>query len=339
MDFGLASFGIALGTRVPLPTVVGEYTDDVERVLAYGYRHVLRAPDDVGLTDLAVEAAGRAVAAAEIEPASLDLIVLAVTDIAEYLYWDAAASVAHQLGASRAESVLISQGCVGGTVSLDTVAGKFATHSQYSSALVVAASRCCEAYWNRVVTQPIVFSDGAVAAVARRGHRRLRWRVTETQTEGRYADFYRLDIGGAADPFSAHGIPGSALRVHDAWSVLEFFNYDHALFENFVQELDAKTIETVQRACMRIGIEMSDISKMIFVGDNADNMKSVARSLGIPLSRTNFDLVLDHGHLGAADQFFGLAHSDARGELQCGEIVAMVSRGRGMHWACTLLES
>lgn len=339
MDFGLASFGTALGTRAPLVSVAGRYTDDIERVLGYGYRHVLRSPDNVGLTDLAVEAAGKALAAADLEAGDLDLVVLAVTDIAEYLYWDAAASVAHRLGASDAEAVLINQGCVGGAVSLDTVAGRFATHPHYDCALVIAASRCCETYWNRMVTQPMVFSDGAVAAVARRGHPRLRWRVTETQTEGRYANFYRLDVGGTAAPFSTRGVPDGMLRVHDAWSVLEFFDYNDTLFEKFIEELDARTSETVERACTRIGIKAQELNRVIFVGDNADNMKSMAECLGIPLSRTNIELALDHGHLGAADQFFGLAQYAERGELRDGEIVALVSRGRGMHWTCALLEA
>jgi 3-oxoacyl-[acyl-carrier-protein] synthase III len=339
MDFGLASFGTALGIQEPLARVAGSYTNDIERVLSYGYRNVLRCPNNVGLTDLAVKAASKALAAAGIVARDLDLIVLAVTDITEYLYWDGAASVAHRLSASEAEAILINRGCVGGTTSLDTVAGKFATHSKYKNALIIAASRCCETYWNRLVTQPMVFSDAAVAVVAQRGHPRLRWRATETQTQGRYADFYRLDGGGTAAPFRAHETSEDTLRVHDAWSVLEFFGYDHLLFEEFVKELDARTAATVENACAQINIKIRDLSKVILVGDNIDNIKSMAECIGIPLSRTNIEIVLDYGHMGAADQFFGLAQYTTRGDLQSGEIVALVSRGRGMHWACTLLEA
>lgn len=339
MDFGLASFGTALGTQTPITDVVDSYTDDAARVLAYGYRHVLRAPGNVGLTDLALEAAAKALADAQIEAGDLDLIVLAVTDITEYLYWDAAASLAHRLGASAAETVLIAQGCVGGPASLDTVAGKFATHPHYDCALVIAANRCCDAYWNRMTTQPIVFSDGAVAAVARRGHPRLRWRVTETQTEGRYADFYRLDAGGTAAPFSLQGVREDTLRARDSWSVLEFFDYNDVLFEKFVTELDARTKDIIERACRRIGVQVQELGRVLLVGDNADNMKSMAECIGIPLSQTNIDIAMDYGHLGAADQFFSLAHYTTRGDLQQGEILALVSRGRGMHWSCSLLEA
>ncbi len=338
MDFGLASFGTALGTQTSISDIVGDYTDYPDQVLAYGYRHVLRAPGNIGLTDLALEAADKALASAGIEAGKLDLIVLAVTDIAEYLYWDAAASLAHRIGASAAETVLMAQGCVGGTASLDTVAGKFATHPHYDCALMIAANRCCEAYWNRMTTQPIVFSDGAVATVALRGHPRLRWRVTETQTVGRYADFYRLDSGGTAAPFGAQTAGEGTLTARDSWGVLEFFDYNDTLFEKFVTELDVRTKEIVERACMRIGIQVHELSRVLLVCDNADNMTSMAECIGIPLSRTNIEVAMDYGHLGAADQFLSLSKYVARGDLQHGEIVALVSRGRGMHWGCSLLE-
>lgn len=338
MDFGLASFGTALGTQTPISDVVDNYTDYPEQVLAYGYRHVLRAPDNIGLTDLALEAADKALAGAGIEADRLDLIVLAVTDITEYLYWDAAASLAHRLGASAAETVLMTQGCVGGTASLDTVAGKFATHPDYDCALVIAANRCCDAYWNRMTTQPIVFSDGAVATVALRGHPRLRWRVTETQTVGRYADFYRLDSGGTTAPFGTQNVREGALSARDSWGVLEFFDYNDILFEKFVTELDARTKAIVERACLRIGIQVHELSRALLVSDNTDNMTSMAECIGVPLSRTNIEVAMDYGHLGAADQFLSLSKYVTRGELRHGEIVALVSRGRGMHWGCSLLE-
>jgi 3-oxoacyl-[acyl-carrier-protein] synthase-3 len=265
-------------------------------------------------------------------------VVLAVTDITEYLYWDAAASLAYRLGATKAEAVLLTQACAAGVLSLDTVAGKLATHPAYSTALVVAANRCCEAYWNRLDTQPLVFSDGAAAAVAVRGHRRLRWLVSEARTEGRYVDFYRLDVGGSAMPFGSAASAGAGLRVRDSWEVMEYFDHGAGQLRWFAEQLDEQVKLTVERACGRVGIELGELSKVILVNDNAAVMTSLAERLGVPLARTNLELALEHGHLGAADQLFCLSQYHGRGELLPGDRVALVARGRGMHWACTLLE-
>jgi len=335
VDYGLVSFGTALGVSVPVADVVKEYTEDAERILTLGYRNVLRCPPEVGITDLAVEAGGKALAAAGVNPAEVDLVVLAITDLSEYLYWDAAASLAHRLGATRAEAVLLTQACTTGVMSLDTVAGKFATHPGYEIALVVAANRCCEDYWNRMATQPMVFSDGAAAAVARRGHPRLRWLSTEVRTDGRYADLYRLDRGGAAAPFGT----ADGTRARDTWSVMEFLDYSAAKFGQFVDELDEQTKLTMERACARASTQITDLAKIILLSDNTNAMTALAGRLGVPLSRTNLDLTREYGHLGAADQFFCLDHYSRHGDLESGSHMALVSRGRGIHWACTILEA
>jgi 3-oxoacyl-[acyl-carrier-protein] synthase-3 len=344
VDFGLVAFGAALGSVTPVADVASEYTDKVGLVLARGYRNVLRCPDEVGVTDLAVGAARQALGAAEVEAAELDLVVLAVTDMTEYLYWDAASSVAHRLGARNAEAVLLTQACTAGVLSLDTVAGKLATHPSYRLALVIAANRCCEAYWNRLETQPLVFSDGAAAAIAKRGHPRLRWLATEALTEGKYADFYRLDAGGAAAPFRSEGANGAGqngagVHVRDGWQVMEHFGHDADMLRRFSEHLDEQMERVLQRACARVGTEISALDKVILINDNVTAMTSLAARIGIPVSRTNLDLAMEYGHLGAADQLFCLCYYHGRGELKPGTRLALVSRGRGMHWACSVLEA
>jgi 3-oxoacyl-[acyl-carrier-protein] synthase-3 len=338
MTFGLASFGTATGVPVPVADVVDEYSEDRERILAYQYRNVMRATPEVGLTDLAVEAGSQALATGDTSPADIDLVVLAITDIAEYLYWDPAADVAHRLGCDRAEAVMISQACTSGVVSLDTVAGRFATHPQYQQALVVAANRTCETYWNRLDTQPMVFSDGAAATLARRDHPRLRWLATETATDGRYAGFYRLEAGGAATPFGGPELAADALQASDAWSVLEFFDCDADRFEAFADLIEQRTCEVVDLACARAGCTASELARLVMLSDNSTALTATAKKLGVPIDRTNLELALEYGHLGAADQFFCPAHHDEDGDLCDGDRVALVSRGRGMHWGCTILQ-
>jgi 3-oxoacyl-[acyl-carrier-protein] synthase-3 len=335
MSFGLVSFGEALGEPVPVADVVAEYTDDVNRVLGLGYERVHRCQPDTGLTDLAVRAGTAALAAADVAAADVDLVVLAVTDVVEYLYWDAAAELCHRLGATRAEAVLLTQACTTGVVSLDTVAGRFATHPDYRTALVVAANRTCEAYWNRMDVQPMVFSDGAVGAVARRDHPALRWLATEVATDGRYARFHRLDEGGAAAPFD--GSAGEPPRVRDVWDVMEFFDYDAEVFQDFARELDERAVRVTERACARAGVAVPDLARLVLVHDNARATASLAAAFGVPLSRTNRELAARYGHLGAADHLFSLGRHVADGELEPGDRVALVSMGRGMHWACTVL--
>jgi 3-oxoacyl-[acyl-carrier-protein] synthase-3 len=338
MDFGLAAFGSALGEPLPVEAVLADYTEDIERVLGYGYRTVHRCRSGTGVTDLALSASRSALDEAGVDPLDLDLIVFGLTDIAEYLYWDPAASLQHRLGAGRAEAVLITQACTAGLAGLDLIAGKFATHPGYRTALLVGGSRVCEPYWNRMATQSMVFSDGAVAAVARRGHPTVRWRASEALTDGRYADFYLLDVGGTARPFGPLVAGEGQPKARDAWDIMEFFDYDEERFTGFVDQINKRGRLVIERACERIGVTLKDVRRVISLHDNRHSLEALASELDMPVTATNLELGLDTGHLGAADQLYSLADEVRRGELAPGELVALVGLGRGMHWACALVQ-
>jgi 3-oxoacyl-[acyl-carrier-protein] synthase-3 len=335
MPYGLVAFGTAVGEMIAVRDIVAEYTEDVERVLSCGYDYVHRATADVGLTDLGVDAGARALAAAGVSPKDVDLVVLALTDIAEYLYWDAAAVVAHRLGVGRAESVLVDQGCIGGITAFDTLAGRFATHPDYRTALLIGANRTTEAYWNRLDTHSLLFSDGAAAAVATRGAPSLRWLASYAETDGRYADFFRMDVGGGADPFRP-GAPGPTAR--DAWDIMEHFGYDPDRFTAFADEISDRTARAVHEACRRAGLTEDDLRWLVLLNDNPRVLARQAELIGIPIARTNLRLATQHAHFGAGDHLFTLSSLRESRELARGEMVALAANGRGMHWASAILQ-
>jgi 3-oxoacyl-[acyl-carrier-protein] synthase-3 len=327
MSWGIAALGYALGEpRVADPSIV-------ER---WGFRRFHVAGAGTGLTDLAVQAGQRALDRAGVDAQDVDLVVLAMSDIAEYLYWDAAAATQARVGAHRAEAVLVNQACASGVVSLDTVAGRFATHPDYRTALVVAANRVCEAYWNRMESTASICSDGAAAAVLRRDHPAARWLATATITDGRYADMFRLETGGAARPFTT-GEPAAAPVANPFNRLYEVFGCDHRAMLRFVDTVRSRTGEVFRRACGQAGVAPEAVKRVIHQNDNVRALAEVAEDLGLPLSLTNVDIAVEHGHLGCADQLFSLARQFDDGALVTGDLVALTSVGGGMHWACTLL--
>ncbi|MGX7829153.1 3-oxoacyl-ACP synthase III family protein [Actinokineospora sp. 24-640] len=333
-DFGIVAFGHVLGEPVAVADAAADYTDDVERVLSWGYRGFHRAADGVGLTDLAARAADLALANAGVSADEVDLVVLAMSDIAEYLYWDPAGATQARIGASRAEAVLLTQACGGGVAAFDTVAGKFATHPDYRTALIIGANRVAEPYWNRMEINTSVFSDGAAAAVVRRGHPRLRWLATEVISDGRYADFMRMDIGAAARPFTGQDPSEVAVKSPTA-RLEEFFAGDIRRMFEFVSTIRANNHEVVRRACARVGIAPAELARLIHLHDNVQALTLMAKDLDMTLEWTNSEVAVTHGHVGCADQLLSLEHY-ATG-LAAGDVVALTSTASGMHWLCTLL--
>jgi 3-oxoacyl-[acyl-carrier-protein] synthase III len=338
MPFGIVALGHALGERVAVEDAAPQYTEDLKKIAGWGFRGFHRAPDKTGLTDLAVEAGRSALERAGVEPGALDLVVLAMSDIAEYLYWDPAAAAQARLGAHRAQAVLVNQACGAGLFALDAAAGKFALYEDCRTALVVAANRVCDAYWNRMESTTAVCSDGAAAAVLARGHPARRWLAASVISDGSYADFFRLESGGAARPFQGERAQGAAGRVPSPYSRLEdFFGRDHRAMLAFADTVARRGREVFERACARAGVRPGEVRRVIHMNDNLGAMSDHADELGLPLERTNAELALEHGHLGCADQLFCLERQLADGALEPGDLVALTSTGSGMHWVCAIL--
>jgi 3-oxoacyl-[acyl-carrier-protein] synthase-3 len=335
MSFGVVAMGEVLGEPVDVMAAAAQYTSDLSKIRGWGYRRFHRAEAGTGLTDLAVRAGQLAITRAGLAASDIDLVVLAMSDIAEYLYWDAAAATQARLGAHRAEALLLNQACGSGVMSFDAVAGKFATHPDYRTALIVAANRVCDAYWNRMEATTSVSSDGAAAAVVVRGHPGCRWLTTAVISDGRYADFFRLESGGAARPFAA-GRP--QVQVENPFDRLEdFFGNDLREMLRFVETVGARNHEVFERACQQASVPARSVRRVIHLNDNIKALTDLAAGLGISLDHINADLAMDHGHLGCADQIFCLQRHIGSGELVRGDLVALTSVGSGMHWACTLL--
>lgn len=338
MSFGITAIREFLGEAVPLSGPVPADPDDgVRKMTRSGYSGFHRAAESVGLTDLAVRAGEEAVTAAAIRAEDIDLVVLAITDIAEYLYWDAAAAVQGRLGATRAEAVLLNQGCSSGVLAFDCVAGKFATHPGYRTALIVTANRVSETYWNRVASNSCLTSDGAVAAVLHREQPRCRWLVTEVLTDGRYADLFRLTAGGERAPFGPGVEPASVRWVNPLERLGEFFANDARRMLTFTEEIYANLRTVMGRACERAGVPIESVRSVIHINDTVESLQHIAEALGVEEKQINIDIGREHGHFGTADQLWSLGRYLVSGHVQAGDVVALTSMGNGMHWAVTLL--
>lgn len=336
VTFGVVAVGECLGEQRDVADEASLYLADPGRAAGWGYRYFHRAPDSVGLTDLAAEAGRRALRHAGVQPEDVDVVVLAMADVPEYLYWDPAAATADKVGVRHAEAVLINQACSAGVASFDIVAGKFATHPDYRVALLVTANRVCEAYWNRMDSSTAIMSDGAAAAVLVRDHQSCVWLTTEVISDGRYADFSRLEMGGAARPFRT-GDKAPAPIGNPVDLMNEFLGNDLRAVIGFLRHSRERSREVVERACKRVGLPIDAIRYFLHLNGTAKALADYAQLFRVPQSHTNAEVAAEHAHFGSADQLLALGRGLAHRRFQPGDIVALTSTGNGMHWACTLL--
>ncbi len=336
VQFGIQGFGYAFGDDQEVARVAADYVDDPERVLRWGYDTFHRAPEGVTATDLAADAARKALADVDLAADDVDLIVLATSELPEYPHWDSSAALARKLGRTRAQTLLLNEGCASGVTGLGMVAGLMAVQPELDTVLFVAVNRVSEFHRNRMKVNNAVHSDGAVAAVLRRGHPRNRWLATDQFTDPDLCDWFRTDYGGAVAPVPP---PGWTSRTAPAGHerVQAHFAKDPRRLREFVDVLNARVVEVIEGACRRAGIGRDEVAHVIYINDSPEAIDDIAAPFGLPRERTNAPIAVAHGHMGAADQLVSLGQHLERADLAEGDVVALAGISIGMRWYCTLV--
>lgn len=336
--FGIAGFGYAFGEDQDVRRTAGFYVTDPERVVRWGCHTFHRAAPSVTSAALAADAARDALARLSMSPNDIDLVVLATSEMPDYLYWDTSAALARELKIDKVQTLLLNEGCASGVTGLGIVAGQLAVQPELQTVLFVAVNRVSEYHRNRMNVNNAIHSDGAVAAVLRRGHDHIRWLSTEQFTDPDLCDFFRCDYGGAVAPqppadWSSATAPSGLERV------LTHFQKDPERLRVFREKINDRVVEVIEGACRRAGVRPDQLAHVIYINDAGDDtIEEIARPFGVSVEHTNIEIAMAHGHMGAADQLVSLGEHLARGELESGDLVALSGISSGMRWYCTLIQ-
>ncbi len=336
-EFGITGFGYSFGVDQNVAEVAGTYVPDPERIVRWGYRTFHRAPDDITTTDLAARAAQDALARTGMVTDDIDLLVLATSEHPEYPHWDGSAALGRALEMENRQTLLLNEGCASGVTGLGIVAGVLAVQPEINTVLFVAVNRVSEFHRNRMTVNNAVHSDGAVAAVLRRGHGRNTWLSTEQFTIPDLCDWFRTEYGGAVAPVAPEGWSSRTAPAGHV-KVQEHFQRDPQRLREFGRAAITRTLDVVDGACKRAGVGRDEITHLIYIND-PDGIADVAEPLGLPLERTNSELAKDHGHMGSADQLTALGRLIEQGSVAPGDLVALTGISIGMRWYCSLIRA
>ena len=205
-NFGISSFGYAFGEKQDVKETASQYTPNPENVLQWGCHTYYRVATDVFAIDLATAASKEALDRANIDISKVDLVVLATSEMPEYLYWDSSAALARALGANKVQTMLLNnEGCGAGIKVFGYIAGVLAIQPEVQTVLLAIVNRVSEYHRNRMNINNCVHSDGAVAAVLQRGYPHNQWLSTSYFTCPEFCDFSRGDYGGARVPTPPEG--------------------------------------------------------------------------------------------------------------------------------------
>ena len=267
---------------------------------------------------MAIEAAKRALADAELEATDIDLIVLA-TSSPDQTSPATAVTIQAELGITDGAAFDVQAVCSGFVFALAT-ADNYLKSGQFKRALVVGAeafSRILD--WEDRSTC-VLFGDGAGALVieAQKLNGALTDRgilATTLRSDGRYRDKLYVDGGP-----SSTGTVGY-LRMDGP-----------EVFRHAVTKISDVILETLQKA----GYDPLDIDWFVPHQANKRILDGAARKLGLPRERVVM-IVDKHANTSAASIPLALMTACADGRIQKDHLVLLEAMGGGFTWGALLI--
>ena len=273
------------------------------------------APDELA-SDLAVAAATKALAMADLQPSDIGLVIVASsTPDFHGSFPSTACIVQRKLGMHNGSAAFDVQAVCSGFVYAVSVADAFIKAGAHKHVLVIGAE-----VFSRILnfedrTTCVLFGDGA-GAVLLGVSEEPGILATKLHADGRYADI--LSVPGNL----ANGaIAGSGFLHMDG----------QAVFKLAVTVLEQVAVETLEAASMA----SSEIDWLVPHQANIRIMKSTAKKLGLPLEKMVVT-VDQHGNTSAASIPLALDVAVRDGRIQPGHNVMMEGVGGGFTWGAIL---
>src|SRR5467141_5162390 len=280
------------------------------------------ADKDENTSDMATEAALKALEQAKISAKEIDLIIVA-TATPDMLFPATACFVQKKLGAKNAACLDVSAACAGFLFALE-IAQQFITSHTYDTVLVIGAEKLTAiTNWTDRNTC-VLFGDGAGAAVLQ--HRGGAHGVISTHigSDGQFTDILFMPGGGSRCPITRDNVDMNLATIHMTGK------------EVYKQAVTAM-VNASRKVLADAGLTADDIACVIPHQANLRIIEAIADRLKIPLDR--FYVNLDkYGNTSAAAVAIALDEANRSGRIKHGDYVLMVVFGGGLTWASTIIE-
>lgn len=283
-------------------------------------RHIIS--DEMNTSDLATEAAKRALEAAQVKAEDIDLIIVA-TVTPDVTFPAVSCIVQSNIGAVNAAAFDLSAGCSGFVYSSITAASYIAT-GMYEKVLVIGAEALSRVVNWKDRNTCILFGDAAGAAV---------YGVVE---EGHGILGFDMGADGSGGMNLTIPASGVAMAATDE-AREEGQTYIHMNGQE-VYKFAVKTMgSTVVNALERANLTVDDLDFFIPHQANKRIIDSAAKRLKLPAEKVFINLP-KYGNTSGASIPLALDEAIRANKIKKGDIVALSGFGAGLTWAGMIMK-
>jgi 3-oxoacyl-[acyl-carrier-protein] synthase-3 len=288
-------------------------TSDEWIVSRTGIRERRIAADDETTTTLSVYAARDALAVAGVDPADVDLVIVA-TCSPDYPLPATSVTVATALGATRAAGFDLQAACSGFLFGLAT-GSSFIRSGMYRRVLVIGVEILSRFLNWKDRNTCVLFGDGAGAVLLE----------ASTEPGGLLGfDLYSDGTGyeGIIVPAGGSACPASPRTTAEGQHFIQMAGRE--VYKYATRQL----AESASAALRDAGLSVDDVDQFVFHQANLRIIENVQRQLAIPAEKTYINIE-KYGNTSAASVPMALAEAVAAGRIKRGDRILMVAFGAG----------
>ena len=280
------------------------------------------AAEDEFTSDMAAQAARRAMEKASITADQIDLIIVA-TITPDMLFPSTAALVQNKLGARKAAAFDIEAACSGFIYALE-IGQQFIMSRTYETVLVIGAERLSSIVNWKDRNTCVLFGDGAGAAILQHRPDAHGLLTACMGADGDKAMLLCMPGGGSR-------IPATADSVEAGLHHLQMDGKE--TFKNAVNAM----LGAAKEALRRCEIDISQIKLVIPHQANRRIIDALGERLGVKADQV-FVNVDKYGNTSAASVAIALDEAVTQGRIQRGDLALLVVFGAGLTWAAAVIE-
>jgi len=275
-------------------------------------------------SDLSAESAIEAIKNANLTPEDIELIVLATT-YPDMTTPATAAIVQNKIGAKNASVFDIRNGCQGFMTGLIT-ASKFINDGTFKNALIIGTTQHAKLFelfkW-KDRTKSVFFGDGSGAVILERCE----------ANKG----ILSLDMGNEKDKCHLLNLPFGGIDSFERPEIFEDPYLGKPMEGKEVFEFATKNIPKSIANCLKKGnLNIKEIDFVILHQANINIIKSIMKSLGLPMEKTYTNLD-KYGNTAEASIPIALHEAIKFDKIKKEDLLVLSSFGAGMGWVTAVI--
>lgn len=309
MDIGIKGFGAYSPERVVTNAHFESYLDTSDEWIRKmtGIKERRFAAEDEDTSDLAYEAAVRAIEDSGLDKDEIEMIIVA-TSTGDKPFPTVATTLQKRLGLNKIPSMDQLAACTGFIYGIVT-AQQFVSSGLYKNVLVVGADKLTKITDMNDRSTAILFGDGAGAAI-----------IGEV-SEGRGILGVELGSDGNGGPYLYQDMDANTIQMNG-----------REVFKFAVRIMGEASTKVVEKA----GLESDDIDMFVPHQANIRIMESARDRLGI--EKEKMSVTVDrYGNTSAASIPLSIAYEIEQGKIKDNDTLVLVGFGGGLTWGAITL--